>query len=263
MAAHSTTAWHHMRRSPYQSLAAILIIVLTFFTISLFTLLIFGSYKIINIYESRPQVQIFFKPETKKEDIDGVKKQLETTGKIAKIKYTSKEEALAIFKKETNDDPLMQEFVTSDILPPSLGVSTTNLRDLPGVVDAVKGLPIVQRIGYYKDVINQLTSWTDALRKVGIAMIAVLGIESILIMTTIISIKISQRREEIELMRLIGATNMYISSPYVYEGIFYSIAGTIVGWGIACAGLLYYTPAIVASNLLKDISLLPVDPLFL
>ena len=82
-------------------------------------------------------------------------------------------------------------------------------------------------------------------------------------MTTIISIKISQRREEIELMRLIGATNMYISSPYVYEGIFYSIAGTIVGWGIACAGLLYYTPAIVASNLLKDISLLPVDPLFL
>ena len=94
-------------------------------------------------------------------------------------------------------------------------------------------------------------------------IIFILGIEALLIMTTIISIKISQRREEIEIMRLIGATNWYISTPYVYEGIFYGIVGTVIGWSVTIAALFYYTPAIVASDFLKGIPLLPANPLFL
>lgn len=258
-----TTTWHHVRRSPYQTLAAILIVVLTFLTISVFAFLIFGSYKIVNFFESRPQVQIYFKPDTKQADIDTVRKQLVNTGKIAKISYLSKQDALNIYKQQNKNDPLLLELVTADILPASLDVSTFNIHDLPSVVDAVKNLPIINTIGYQQDVVQKLTSWTDAVRRIGLIIIFVLAIESILIMTTIIGIKVSQRREEIDIMRLIGATNWYISWPYLYEGIFYGLVGTIIGWGISTAVLVYYTPVLQASEFLKGIPLFPVKPIFL
>ena len=56
---------------------------------------------------------------------------------------------------------------------------------------------------------------------------------------------------------------MYISSPYVYEGMFYGIVGTVIGWAAASSVLVYYTPAILASGFLKGIPVLPVNPLFL
>jgi cell division transport system permease protein len=263
MAAHMTTTWHHVRRSPYQALAAIMIIMLTFFTISVFAFLVIGSYKLINFFESQPQVQIYFNPDTKKEDIDAVAKQLQATGKIAKIKYFSKQDAFSIFKNMNKDDPLMMELVTPDILPPSLDVSTINITDLSSIVDSVKNLPIVHKIGYQKEIVQKLTSWTDVIRKMGLVIIVILGVESLLIMTTIIGVKISQRKEEIEIMRLIGATNIYISYPYVYEGMFYGVVGAVIGWSIAATALMYYSPAILASGFLKGIPLLPVNPLFL
>src|SRR5258706_2861204 len=128
--AHFETSWHHMRRSPYQALAAILIIVLTFMTVSVFTLLIVGSYKVISYFESRPQVQIFFNPDTKKETIDALAKQLQVTGKISQIKYTSKDQELNIYKQQNKNNPLLLELVSADILPPSLDVSTYNIHDL-------------------------------------------------------------------------------------------------------------------------------------
>jgi len=258
-----TTTWHHVRRSPYQAFAAILIMVLTFLTVSLFALLLFGSYKIISYFETKPQVEIFFKDEAKKENIDAIKNQLQASGKIANIKYVSKEEALAIYKEQNKNDPLLLELVTADILPASIEVSTYNIQDLTGVVDAVKNLPIVDKIGYQPDVVKKLTSWTDALKKAGIIIIVILAVESVLVMTTIIGIKISRKREEIEIMRLIGATNWYISLPFLYEGIVYGIIGSLAGWGIANGLIWYYTPAIANSDFLKGIPVLPFDQIFL
>lgn len=258
-----STSWHHLRRSPYQAIAAVVIIILTFFTISVFSFLILGSYKIINHFESSPQVQIYFKVDTKQESIDKVKKQLLATGKVASIKYVSQQDAFNIYKQQNKNDPLLLELVTADILPASLDVSTYSIKDLSGIVDAVKQLPIIQTIGYRQDVISKLTSWTDGIRKIGLLIILVLAVESILIMSTIIGIKISQRREEIEIMRLIGASNWYISLPYVYEGMFYGIFGTIIGWSLAAAGLFYYTPVIAATDFLRGIPVLPVNPVFL
>lgn len=260
MAAHSKTMWHHVRRSPYQALAAILIMMVTFLVVSVFTYIIAGSHVIINYFESKPQVTIFFKNDTKKENIDAVKSQLEATGKVATIKYISQDQALSIYKQQNKEDPLLLELVTADILPPSLEVSTYNLDDLAAIASSVKSLPIVQEVGYQKDVIGTLTSWINAIRRIGIVLIAVLSLVSVFIMVTVISIKISQKKEEIEIMRLIGATNAYISMPFLYEGMFYGIVGAVVAWVIASVALLSLTPML--EQFLKNIPLFPINPLF-
>ncbi len=260
MASYTKTMWHHVRRSPYQALAAVLIMMVTFLTISVFTLLIVGSDKIINFFESKPQVTAFFKDEAKSSDIDAIKNQLSKSVKVSSVKYVSKDQALQIYREQNKNDPLLLELVTADILPASLEISTRQIEDLGPIADDLKNNPAVQEVVYQKDVIATLTSWTNALRKIGIAIIAILAFVSILIMVTIISIKVSQKREEIEIMRLIGATNWYISLPFVYEAVFYSAVGAVIGWGISSLGIWYLSPYL--ASFLKGIPM-PVNIIFL
>lgn len=255
------TTWHHVRRSPYQAFAAILIMTLTFFVVSVFTFVIYGSSRIISYFESKPQVTAFFKDEAKKENIDALKDQLKSSGKVAQVRFVSKQEALKIYKEQNKNDPLLLELVTADILPASLEISAVNIKDLSSISDVLKNSSYVQEVIFQKDVVATLTSWTDALRKIGIGLIAVLLSVSIFITGTIIGLKIAQKKDEIEIMRLLGATYWYIRWPFLLEGILYSFLGSLLGWFLA-AGLLWWsTPGL--NSFLKGIPLLPIDPVLL
>jgi len=254
------TAWHHIRRSPYQAFAAIFIITQTFFVVTMFTFIIFGSAKILSYFESLPQVTAFFKNEAKQQDIDAIQKQLEEAGVVSKIRFVSKKEAMAIYKEQNKNDPLLLDLVTADILPSSLEISTKKIDDLSGVSEILKKSAIVKEVIFPKDVISRLSDWTKALRKIGAVFIAVLGIDSIFIMAIIISIRISQKKEEIEIMRLIGATSGYIRWPFLFEGIFYGITGAFIGWVFGGGILIYATPFL--STFLSGVPIFPVSPLF-
>src|SRR5579883_582589 len=189
------TAYHHIRRSPYQAFAAILIMMVTFFAVSVFTFLILGSSTVINYFESIPRVTAFFKQDAQQADIDNLKSQLLATGKIDSIKFVSKNDALAIYKQQHKSDPLLLDLVSADILPASFEISTKQLADLPDISTSLKHSPIVDTVTYYQDVVPKLLSWTHAIREIGISLIVVLSIVSILIMTIIIGLKVAQKRE--------------------------------------------------------------------
>ena len=251
-----STARRNIRRSPYQAFAAILIMTLTFLVVSFFTFLLVGSSKIVNFFESKPQVTAFFKNDAPQADINSLENQLSKSGKVASIKYLSKEDALKIYREQNKDDPLLLDLVTADVLPASFEISAIQIEDLGGISDTLKKSPIVSEVIYQKDVVSALTSWTNAIRKIGIALIVFLSLVSIFIMVTIIGIKISQKKEDIEIMKLIGATNWYIRWPFIIEGIFYGVIGALIGWSISTATLLYATPFL--ESFLKGIPIVPV-----
>lgn len=255
------TTWKNIRRSPYQAIAAILIMTLTFLVVSFFTFLLFGSSIVINYFESKPNLIAFFKIETKQEDMTSLEKNIKATGKVALVKFVSKKEALKIYTEQNKNEPLLLDLVTEGVLPASLEISTFKIQDLSVINDVLKKSPVVSDVIYQKDVISKLTSWTAALRKIGITLIIILGFVSTFIMITIIGMKISQKKEDIEIMRLIGASGWYIRWPFLFEGIFYGIIGAIIGWGIAVFSVWYASPFL--SNFLKDIQIFPVSPIFL
>lgn len=256
MKKHLKTTWQHIRRSPYQSLAAVAIMTLTFLAVSVFAFLILGSSKIITYFESKPQVTAFFRDDAKQSDIDSLETRLKNTGEVASVKFVSKEQALEIYRQQNKNDPLLLDLVTADILPASLEITTTRLSDLPALSDDLKKNPSVQEVVFQKDVVSTLTTWTNAIRIIGLALVILLSIVSIFIMATIISIKISQKKEEIEVMQLLGATKWYISWPFIFEGIGYGLFGTFVGWVISSAALLWATPLL--EEFLRGIPILPV-----
>lgn len=255
------TTWNHVRRSPYQALAAIMIMTLTFLAISVFSMVTIGSSRVIEYFESKPQVTAFFKNDASDQEIKSLAGSMEQSEKVGGVKFVSKEEALKIYRQQNKSDPLLLDLVTADILPASLEVSANRIEDLSPIATSLKSSPIVSEVIFQKDVVQTLTSWTTAIRRIGVGVIIVLSVVSVFIMATIIGFKISQKREEIEIMRLLSATNWYIRWPFLLEGILYGVIGAFFGWLISSVGLLYATPYL--QSFLGPIPLLPVPLVFL
>jgi cell division transport system permease protein len=258
----SSTTWKHIRRSPYQALGAIFVMTQTFFVISVFTFIFFGSLVVIRYFESLPQLRAFFRDEAKQEEIQALATQIQGTGKVAQLKFVNKEQAFTRYKQLFKDDPLMLELVTPEILPASFEVTTVNLSDQAELAGVLKKSAIVQEVDFPKDAVEGFARLTNALRKLGAAMSIILALDSVFLIMLIISMKISQKRDEIEILKLLSATNWYIRWPFVLEGVFYGVTGAVIGWVISSAGLLYLTPFLKA-QLPAGIPLFPVSPLFL
>lgn len=255
------SSWKNIRRAPYQAVGAVFIMTLTFLAVSIFTFILLGSSRVISYFESKPQVTAFFKDSATNAQIDSLKKEVASSGKVSSIRFVSKEQALKIYKEQNKNDPLLLDLVTADILPASLEISTSKIEDLGEVSGAIQKSSIVQEVIFQKDVVATLSSWTNALRKLGFAVIVILALVSVFIMITIIGMKISQKREDIEIMKLIGANNWYIRWPFIFEGIFYGLLGAFVGWTISVGALFYATPTL--SSFLRGIPIFPVSPIFL
>jgi len=261
MKQHFKTAWTRIRRSPYQALAAVGIMTLTFFLAAVFILLAGGSQAILHYFETRPQVTAFFQDEVTSDQVENLKMKLMATGKVAAVKYISKEEALAIYREQNKDDPLLLEMVTANILPASLEVSTKDLTYLSEIASILRQEKGVDEVVFQEEVVRSLKTWTDNIRKIGAVLIGFLGIVSLLVILVIIGMKVAVRREEIEILQLIGASSWYIRAPFIFEGIFYGVLGAILAWGIAYLLLLYATPFLV--DFLAGIPILPVPLVFM
>ncbi len=255
--------WTQVRRSPFQGLAGIMITTLTLLVISVFTLLSFGSIQILKYFESAPQVIAFFKPGEDLTDIQiaNIRAQLEASGRLNQFRYVSTREAEAIYKEKNQDNPLLLELVDYNILPASIEISGKTLEDLPVLKNMLTVQEGVEDIVYYEDIVQSLSSWINSIKGIGAGVIGYLTIESILVILVIIGLQIASRREEIEIMRLLGATGWFIRLPYILTGIAYGLIGSFIAWGLSYLLLLYSTPFL--AEWLQDIPLLPVPVLFM
>ncbi len=256
-----STVAKYIRRSPYQAVAAMLIMSLTFFAISVFGILTILSIRFISYFETRPQLTVFFTDQATREEIAGLESKLKNTGKTSSIVYVSKEEALKIYQQQNKADPILLDLVTSDILPASIEVQATQPEYLADLSSVVKGSELVEEVVFQKDIVDTLISWTTALRQIGIAVIGILVLVSVFVILTIIGIKITVRREEIEIMKLIGASNWFIRAPFLLEGMFYGFIGALVGGGIAVG--LFYSIVPSLETFLRGVAIFPISPLIL
>ncbi|MEK7119073.1 MAG: permease-like cell division protein FtsX [Patescibacteria group bacterium] len=245
MSAFATTA-KHIRRSPYQAMAAIVTLFVTFLLIGIFFLSAVASAFVLQYFERKPQITVFFVDKATKEDADALTKKLETTGKTSSIKFVSKDDALLIYREQNKNDPLLLEMVTADILPASLEISATEPKFLADLEPLIKDAQGVEEVVYQKDVVDTLIVWTNAIRWIGGIVAGLLTFNSILIIMTVISMKIALRRDEIDILRLIGASPWYIRMPFILEGGLYGLVGSFGAWMIITVLAVWLRPALLA-----------------
>lgn len=245
-----------IRRTPYQSLSAIILTTLTFLTISIFSLVALGATRMLSYFESRPQVTAFFKDEATASDADKLKDQISKDRPIDSSTFISKEDALELYKKQNQDNPLLLEMVTADILPASLEVSAKNVGDLEHIASLMQSDPLVEEVVFQKDVVDTLRKWLGGIRLAGLFLTLLLTTASITTIVVIIGMKFRSKKPEMYTLTLLGATNWFIRRPFVLESIFYGCVGAVIGWGICYILLLYLTPNLI--SFLGEISLVPV-----
>ncbi len=268
MSIHIKTAWGHIRRVPFQALAAIFVLSITFFVITLLSALTYASGKALQYFETRPQIIAFLKDEATSQEVTSLEESLKKDARISDVNYISKEEALEIYKKATSDNPLLSELVSPSIFPASLEISVVDLSFAEEVINEVKKLEIVDQVGFtaslggedtLSDVVNRLRTITWYVRIGGGAFSLLLASTSFLVLIVIIGMRITTRRGEIEILDLIGATPGFIRTPILLEAVIYSLLGVFVGWLSAFLLVLYATPTVV--SYFGEIPVLPRDTL--
>ncbi len=242
----TSSVWTHIRRSPYQSFAAVLTMFITFLLTGIFLLTTSLSFAILQYFESKPQLTVFFMEKAGKAEADALTITLKATEKVASTKFVSKEEALAIYKEQNKNDPLLLEMVTADILPASLEVTAKDPRYLAELEPIMKQADGVEEVVFQKDVVDSLLSWTNAIRNVGGVLAILLAMDSLLIIMTVIGMKIALKKEEIDILKLIGASPWYIRMPFILEGGVYGVTGAFAAWIVIMALVVGFRAHIVS-----------------
>lgn len=194
-------------------------------------------------------VAVYFVTTAAESEILAVKDQLEKLPQVASVTYTSADEALAAFRERHANDQLTLQALNElggNPLDASLEVLAKDPSEYESIVKFLEASPtlsaagtsIVDRINYEqnKEIIDRLTLAIRTTREFGFAIIALFALASILIAFATVRLAIYTAKEEIAVMRLVGASNVYIQGPFIVTGI---ITGVIA----AVAVLLLLWPA--------------------
>jgi len=253
------TALQRISRNPYHALAATLVMLFTFFVVGAFVLVSVGSNVLISYFESRPQVTAFLRDGTDSKSVEQIRTKLADTGVVSKTKYVSKEEAVKIYKERFKDQPLLTQNITAEILPASIEVSTFKLDDLSKVDTLLRKEAAVEDIEFQRDIVEALSSATAVIRNIGIGTVIFLLLTSLLTTLIVIGLNISLHQDEIEIMRLVGATSWYIRIPFVIEGVLYGSVSAFVASLFLWASFIWIGPSI--QSVFKDVPNLVDSPM--
>lgn len=253
------TTTKRIKRNPYNAIAAVLVMFLTFFVIGVFFLVSLASNVIIHYYETRPQITAFLKDDTSTAQVEEMRTKISSIDSVTEVKYISKEEALEIYKERNKDEPILSEFVTADILPASIEVSGSKISEFGKIANDIKNEPQVSRVVYYEEIIDTLMKVTSTVRWVGIAIISFLLLTSVTVTLIVIGLNIALHREEIEIMKLVGATKAYVRTPFILEGVSYGFISAFLA--VLTLAIAYPFIAPFIERAFNPIPLYPTGPL--
>ena len=249
------TAVKHIRRSPYQALTAIMIMTITFFVATILILLAYGSSTTLKYFETKPQLMAYLVKDGTQEDAERISKKLQSDPRVERVKIVTQEEALQIYKELSSSQPLISEFLSPKTLPISIDFSVADLKFTQELISELEKDPKIDEINFtaslgtgqsLEEAVDKLSNISKYLKIAGGVTLTFLILSSLLVLLVIIGMRISSRRDEIEILQLLGATSGFIRSPFIAEGVFYAVVGAFAGWLLASLLTLYLSPSLVA-----------------
>jgi cell division transport system permease protein len=255
------SSWTNLRRTPYQSFTALLVVMTTFFMVYLFSTLMYVGSQVIGYFETRPQILVFY--QVAKTDADATR-DAELIGQLEyvdSVQIIGKSEAFENYKRENQNEPLLLELLTTDLFPVSLSVTATSPEGLERIRSEIEKLDLIDEVDYRQDVIKQFLSWTNLIRVIGVAACSLFTVQFVLVIMVITSMKVASRRRSINIMSILGAHRGKIRRTFVRESLWLGLLGSLLAFGIVQAFLIYFEPAMV--SFLGEIKVFPLAAEFL
>ncbi|MFZ2664205.1 MAG: permease-like cell division protein FtsX [Patescibacteria group bacterium] len=214
---------YYLNKEKLMTVSHFLVMGITFLLLGIFINIIVLSQTALKYLEDQAQITIFFKDEFGEDKILPVKGNLEKDSRIGSINYVSKEEALRIFKEINKDEPVLLESISASVLPASLEVKAKNIGDLDNLTDEFKSMEGVEEVRFYKDVVSRFRSISTAVYIVGFVLVVSFFVISYSVIISALRTTINSRGQELEIMKLVGASDSYVRNPFIYQGVFFSL----------------------------------------
>jgi cell division transport system permease protein len=192
--------------------------------------------EVVKSVESKVDVSVYFFPSVDEADVQNIQYRLETLGSVASVQYISKDDALEQFRTRHQDD---EDIINSldelkdNPLGATLVVKAKKVSDYPlilQVLDDPEYTELVQNRNFDDNerIVTRLSDISSRMQKGGLAVSAVFVIISILIIFNTIRITIYTHREEIGIMKLVGASNWFVRFPFLLESLLYGLIAVVI-----------------------------------
>ncbi|HYU39894.1 MAG TPA: permease-like cell division protein FtsX [Acidimicrobiia bacterium] len=179
------------------------------------------------------EFEVFMKPDATQQQIDGVRNDLDHDRRVRSAKFLSKEDAYQEFKRIFRDKPDLVTSVDATALPASFRVAPKDVKQTKQLAEKYNTRPGVDESQTADKAIKQLIDITNFLRYLFIAIATILIASSLFLIVNTIRLATFARRREIEVMKLVGASNWFVRIPFMFEGL----AQGAVGAGLAVSGV--------------------------
>jgi cell division transport system permease protein len=254
------SALTNLWRNRLMSLAAILSTAAMVAMLSGFIVLLHVLHITIDALESKVNLIVYLRDDAAPGEVMALREKLLKDGKVVQVQYVSKEEALERLRRDMADRRDVLDAIPGNPLPASLEIWVRNPNALRGMAQEIRGEPPVEDLDFNEPVVSRLLAITNLARAVGLLAISGLAVVTLFIIMNTIRLAVYARREEIEIMKLVGATDWFVRWPFMFEGTLCGLAGAALA---ALAVSLAYGPAMRAVTGVLTFLPLAVDPLFL
>lgn len=208
------------------SIASVGVLVICFILTGIFTLLSISIKDTLKSIESKNTIKLFLKNEVETKEALELEQKLRNIENISSCRFYSREEAQEKYKEQLGD--LYESMKERNFLPHSYYVTLKDLSEYKDTVEEIKKLPEVDIISNRADLFDKLTKFNKFVSSVGLVLSLLLALIALFIVTNTIRLTMHSRKQEISIMKAVGATNTFIRIPFIVEGIVIGVFSSLV-----------------------------------
>jgi cell division transport system permease protein len=216
-------------RNKWMTIISLLSVMVTLLIVGVFTLVILNVNNMTKGIEKNVEVVVYIDLDAKATDIADLRESIKGIKNVKTVDYINKDKGLEnliddlgeqgkAFESLKEDNPLNDTFIIKTVLPSQTKEAASK----------IEGLKFVEQVDYGKDIVETLFKVTNGARTVGFVLIIGLVLTALLLIANTIKMTIEMRKEEIKIMKLVGATNLFIRIPFIIEGALLGLLGAIL-----------------------------------
>jgi len=211
----------------------IITIAISILIVSAFSLFFVNANEIINSWKKGIRIMAYLKPGVPEVKIPELKQKIKRINGIQDVRFIPKSKALQLLKKQMKRQSSLFENLKENPLPDAFEIrliaSSQNQDEVEIIATRLESFPQVDEVEYGKKWLGRFTNFFNLFRLIGYAMGGLFFMAAVLIVANTIRLMLYSRREEVEIMRLVGATDRFIKAPFYIQGLIQGAFGGIIG----------------------------------
>ncbi|NMA14243.1 MAG: ABC transporter permease [Clostridia bacterium] len=222
-----------LKRNGWMSLASILTVAVSLFICGVFWLLVMNVNFLAYSIESEVEIKAYFHMDTSPEQMEKLQQDISAFAGVSEVTFVSRDEALEILRKQFGEEhDLVAALDGENPLPDSLTIKTHTAEDVIPVAERLNGVSEFEKVRYGQGVVEKLFAVINWVRLLGLGMMMLLALAAVVLIAITIRLTVYARSEEITIMKYVGATDWFIRWPFLLEGMFLGLIGSLVAVGV-------------------------------